>query len=191
MPILAGDLVSRTEDATRCADLTGFRCGPGTLSPKAEQEVKDMVTAACDLKSPERKNMIVRVTREEPPGSVVGIMGLERGDIQFQHPKFTAPYKDTAYVAVIGLSEQYRDDADPFRTKEAGRLGDHLLRDALLYVKKTWSGGMPWMFAAVNPDNDPSRSLFERHGFEFMFRLAPTGDAMFRRPKNLKVPTLR
>jgi hypothetical protein len=191
MPALAGDLVTRTEDATCCTDLVGFKCGPGTLSPKAEREVNDILAVACDLNAPERKNMIVRVTREEPPGTIVGVAGLERGDMAFQHPKFTAPYKDAAYVAVIGVSEHYRSKDDPFRTKEGGRLGDFLLYDVLQHVKKNWRGGMPWVFAAINPDNAPSRVLFERHGFQFMFRLGPDGDAMFRRPKNLKVPSLR
>jgi ribosomal protein S18 acetylase RimI-like enzyme len=190
MPILAGDLVPGTEDATCCADLKNFKCGPGTISPKAESEVDNIVAAACDLNAAERKNMIMRVTREVPPGAVVGVAGLERGDFVFPHPKFTAPYKDAAYVAVIGISEQYRDDKDPFRTKDDGRLGDFLLHDLLMHVKANWRGGMPWVFVAVNPDNDSSVSLFERHDFEYMFRLAPNGDAMFRRPKNLKVPRL-
>jgi ribosomal protein S18 acetylase RimI-like enzyme len=190
MPTLAGDLVCRTEDATSCKDLADFKCGPGTLSPKAEQEVNDIVAVACDLQAAERKNMILRVAREEPPGSVVGVVGLERGDMQFQHPQFTAPYKDAAYVAVIGLSKHYRDPDNRFLTKDGHRLGDSLLHDVLLHVKKNWRGGMPWVFAAINPDNGPSRSLFERHGFEYMFRMAADGDAMFRRPKNLKVPAL-
>jgi ribosomal protein S18 acetylase RimI-like enzyme len=190
MPTLAGALVSRTEDATCCDELKAFSCGPGTIFPKAEEEVDAIVRVACDLNSPERKNMITRVTREEPPGSIVGITGLERGDMQFQHPRYAAPYRDAAYVAVIGVSSEYRSGTDPYRTPLGGRLGDHLLNELLLYVKQSWRGGMPWVFTAVNPDNASSREMFERFDFEFMFRMAPEGDAMFRRPKNLKVPPL-
>jgi hypothetical protein len=42
--------------------------------------------------------------------------------------------------------------------------------------------------AQVDPDNGPSRSLLERHDFELFLALKP--DALFRRPKNLKVPAL-
>lgn len=188
MTTLAGDLVSRTEDATCCADLKGFKCGPGTLFPKAEKEVDGIVTLACDLNAPERKNMLVRVTREEPPGSIVGVTGLEHGPLNIQHPKYTPhAYKDAAYVATIGLSQHYRDDKDPFRTKDDGRLGDALMTDLLRYIKKTWRGGMPWVLALVDPDNPPSRELFERHDFELFLRLEP--DSLFRRRKNLKVPS--
>jgi hypothetical protein len=187
MPTLAGDLVSRTEDATSCADLKSFRCGTGTIFPKAEKEVDDIIANACNLNVPERKNMIVRVTREVPPSAIVGVSGLEQGGIAFPHPKFTPhAYKDAAYVAVIGLSEHYRDDQDPFRTREGGRLGDVVLHDLLLHVKKTWRGGMPWVLALVDPDNESSRDLFERHDFRLFLESTP--DSLFRRPKNLKVP---
>jgi len=190
MPILTGDLVARTEDATSCADLQNFKCGPGTVFPKAEKEVDDIIAACCACCSG-RQNTVVRVTREEPPGTIVGVTGLERGGLALQHPKYTPyAYKEAAYVAVIGLSESYRDDEDPFRTKDDGRLGDFLLYDLLLHIKKTWRGGMPWVLSLVDPDNDSSRALFERHDFELYLRLGPKSDALFRRPKNRKVPPL-
>jgi hypothetical protein len=190
MPTLTGDFVARTEDATKCADLHSFKCGPGTIFPKAEKEVDNIVSVCC-AGVPPRQNTIIRVTREEPPGAIVGVTGLERGGLTIQHPKYTPhAYKDAAYVAVIGLSEHYRDDQDSFRTKYGGRLGDFLLHDLLLHVKKTWRGGMPWVLALVDPANNASRLLFERHDFELFIDLGPGSDALFRRPKNLKVPPL-
>jgi hypothetical protein len=186
MPTVAGDLVSCTEVATNCADLPGFRCGPGTLFPKAEKEVDDIIALACDPTAPERKNMTLRVTREVPPGAIVGVAGLERGPLAIQHPKYRPhAYKDAAYVATIGLSEHYRDAEDPFRTRDGDRLGDVLMVDLLRYVKKNWRGGMPWCLALVDPDNGPSRDLFERHDFELFLPLP--ADSLFRRPKNLKL----
>jgi hypothetical protein len=172
MPTLAGDLVARVAGDSDRADLGGFRCGPHTIYPEAEREV-DSLVALWVARAPERKDMLLRITREEPPGSVMGVAGLERGDMTFQNPKFSAPY---------------RDADDPYRTKTDVRMGDFLLHDTLLHIKKNWRGGMPWVFTAVHPDNEPSVSLFKRHGFEFMFRLPPKGDAIYRRPKNLKVP---
>lgn len=188
MPVLLGDLIARTEDATRCAELKTFKCGPGTVAAKAEAEVDNLVAVCCTGEAP-RQNTIIRVTREEPPGNIVGVTGLERGGLALEHPKYTPyAYKDAAYVAMIGLSERYRDHQDPYRSKDGGRLGDFLLHDLLLHVKKTWRGGMPWVQALVDPDNGPSRDLFERHGFELHLSLGPKSDALFRRPKNLKVP---
>ena len=98
--------------------------------------------------------------------------GLERGSLNFPHPKYTPhAYKDAAYVAAIGVSEHYRDKDDPFRTKDDERLGDVLLHDLLLYVKKTWRGGMPWVLALVDLNNGPSRDLFERHDFQAVSRI--------------------
>ncbi|HEX3909898.1 MAG TPA: hypothetical protein VHW67_04250 [Solirubrobacteraceae bacterium] len=161
------------------------------MFPKAETEADNIVATACDLNVPERKNLILRVTREEPPGAVVGVAGLESGGLAIQHPKYTPhAYKDAQYVAVIGLSEPYRslDPDDPFTSKEGERLGDVLMLDLLRYVKKNTRGGMPWILALVNPDNGPSCALFERHGFEQFIRFGVGSDALFRRPKNLKVP---
>jgi hypothetical protein len=187
MPTLAGDLMSRTEDATCCADLRNFKCGPGTIFPKAETAIDDIVRLACDLNATQRKNMIVRVTREQPPNSIVGLTGIERGPVAIQHPKFTPhAYKDAAYVAAIALSEHYRNHPDPFRAKDGGRLGDFIMLDALRYINKNWRGGMPWVLALVDLENGPSREMFERHDFELFLRLTP--DSLFRRRKNLKVP---
>jgi ribosomal protein S18 acetylase RimI-like enzyme len=186
MPTLAGDLVARVADDGDRPELGSFCCGPRTVYAKAEKEVDELVAAWC-VRDPLRKNMVLRVTCEEPPGSIVGVAGLERGDIAFQNPRFSTPYRDAAYVAVIGVSERYRDDNDPYRTKAGDRMGDVLLHDMLLHIKKNWRGGMPWVFTAVDPDNESSVLLFERHGFDYMFRLAAKGDAMFRRRKNLRV----
>jgi hypothetical protein len=44
---------------------------------------------------------------------------------------------------------------------------------------------MPWCLTLVDPTNDPSRTLFERHDFVLFIQL---GDALYRRPKNRRLP---
>src|SRR5271167_1800727 len=122
-PALTGDLVAGLVNPTTCVDLLGFRCGPGTTFPRAEKEVNNLI-AQCCARTVGREKVSIRVTREVPPGTLVGVTGLERGSPNIQHPKFRGHfYNGAAYVAVIALSERYRDDKDPYRTKEGERLG--------------------------------------------------------------------
>jgi hypothetical protein len=110
----------------------------------------------------------------------VGTLGRGWGDTPHA-------YTDAAYIAVIGLSGQFRssDPDDPWKTKAGERLGDYLMSDALRFVKREWRGGMPWCLTLVDPTNDPSRTLFERHDFVLFIQL---GDALYRRPKNRRLP---
>jgi hypothetical protein len=139
-----GDLVARVEAATSCRELLKFRCGPGTLFPKAEDEVHKILSIACDPSDPRRKEMTLQVAREEPCRAIVGVVGIERGPLQIQHTKYTPhAYKDAAYIAVLALSEHYRTDDpnDPWETKDGERLGDALMHAALRHIKKGARGG--------------------------------------------------
>jgi ribosomal protein S18 acetylase RimI-like enzyme len=162
--MMVGELRSRTADPSSYAELVGFSCGNGT--ERAEREVNKIVAACCAGKRPKAT---LRVTRDGAAGAIVGVSAIERGLLDIRHRDFSRErFKDAAYISVIGLSKHYRGER---RRGDGPRLGDRLLVDALRHIRDTWPEGMPHVLSVVDPSNDASRSLFERHGFEYVFSL--------------------
>ena len=174
---IRGDLLSFTVDPTTFDLFQGFRCGKRGTRP--EREVDAMV---AQFYSGQRADSEIRVTLEIPPGGLVGLSGIS-GPVSIDHPRLRA-YQNSAYVSIIGVSEPYRG-----ARKDGSRPGDRLMGDALRQINRRWRGGMPWVLALVDPKNEVSRDLFERHGFEEIIEAtAPDADAWFRRPKLLEPP---
>jgi ribosomal protein S18 acetylase RimI-like enzyme len=177
-----GDLESLTINPRTYAPLRHFSCGKGDA--RGELEVNRMVR---EYRSGRRKDSVIRATVEAPGHRFVGLAGFHPQPGRFGNPGMQV-YDGFAYVSVIGLSETYRG-----KRKDGSNLGDFLLVDALRAIHHWWSthersDEMPWVFSLVDPNNGPSRDLFERHGFvevPGMQAETPEADSFFRRRKNV------
>lgn len=105
---------------------------------------------------------------------LVGVAAFQA--VMASHPDL-GRYAGSPYIAVLGLSEQYRG-----RTAAGRRLGDLVLEDALRAINTRWRG-TPDVFVLVNPNNTHGRNLFERNGFRMIAPARRDGetDAVFRR----------
>jgi ribosomal protein S18 acetylase RimI-like enzyme len=171
MAEIEGDLVAFDVNPRAYQPVRRFRCGDG--DERAEREVNKM---ARDYATGKRQCPIFRVLMEQPIGQVVGIVAIHPAN--FSQPAL-APINGFPYISVIGVSAEYRG-----MRKEGLRPGDHVLRDALRVINGAW-GGVPDIFALVDPKNQPSCALFGRHGFEVVIHAEPgneEADSLFGRP---------
>lgn len=176
MPTIAGELQTCTEDATECGDLVDFSCGDGRLSAEAAVE---RIVAGC--KSGKLPGVTLRVTRETPPGMLVGITAIEWPGLVLRHPDFPGDaYADAAYIAVLALSEQYRGG---YRTQDGEPLSHALMADALRFIASAVDGEMPPVQAIIDSRNVPSRTLCEHFGFIQPIVTEP--DLWYVRPRGL------
>jgi ribosomal protein S18 acetylase RimI-like enzyme len=79
---------------------------------------------------------------------------------------------------VIGTVPDYRGQRLPNNTS----IGDFVLRDALLRIEGAHQGQMPFVWALVHPDNEPSKALFRRRQFDIELPQAADADMYFIRP---------
>jgi ribosomal protein S18 acetylase RimI-like enzyme len=180
VPVLTGSLSFRTIDPTADPVLDGFCCGE--RGKRSENDVHGVIR---QLRSGERTIPEVRVAEEVPPGRLVGVVAV--GQIGFQDRRLVA-YNGAPYITVIALSKDYRGAEN---RGDGSPLGDFLMVDALTLIDRRRGGGMPRVFAFVDEANAASCELFQRHGFELIIRaISPEADALFRRPKNLKVSSI-
>ncbi len=169
---IEGDLHSFAVNPKRYLPLRQFRCG--THESRSEQEVNETVRGYASGK---HKDGTFRVTVETH--RLVGVTAFQAATAS---QPVLGRYAGSPYISVLGLCQQYRG-----RKKARGRLGDFILQDVLQAINKRW-GGTPNVFVLVNPNNTPSRNLFERHGFRMIIRARnDESDALFRH-SGLQVP---
>lgn len=158
---IEGDLRSFVVNPKRYPPLRRFRCGSNER--RSEREVNEIVRGYASGRT---KDGIFRVTVEAH-----GLVGVTA----FRTAKASQPvlgrYAGSPYISLLGLSERYRG-----RSKG---LGDLILQDVLHGISKHWRG-TPNVLVLVNPNNTPSRNLFERHGFRMLIRARnDESDALF------------
>jgi hypothetical protein len=176
MPTVAGELRTSTEDATQCEDLADFSCGDGRLT--AEGAVNRIVASCQNGKLP---GATLRVTREYPPGALVGLSAIEWPGLVLRHPELNGDaYADAAYIAVLSLTEAYRGSC---QTPAGEPLSHVLMKDALAHIASESGGEMPPVQAIIDPSNDPSRVLVEHFGFTKPLPTEP--DLWYVRPRGL------
>jgi len=182
MPIIEGTLQTDTEVAAECADLAAFSCGDGRL-PAAEDDVNAIV---AELHGGDYPDAVLRVTREMPVGTLVGIAAIEprKGPI-IDHP--VIPEKDNedaAYVVVLTLSGGYRGS---YTCKDGRPLSEVLVLEALRYLVTENDGAIPPVQAVIARANTPSREMVERYGF--VNPIETIGDRFYIRARNLPLPS--
>jgi hypothetical protein len=174
---ITGQLVTSTADAAGCADLVNFSCGDGRIG--AERTVDGIVE---DYVNGLMADVTVRVTREDPSGALVGLVGLEDGGVGYDHQLFQLDdWKDPVYLAVLTLSAPYRGS---WVTKDGVPLSHALMADALSFLAEREGGNVPSVQAVVARDNRPSRALAARFGFE---PIPTLGDLLYVRPRGLPI----
>jgi hypothetical protein len=177
MPTIAGELSTSTEDATECADLAEFSCGDGHL---AAEGVVERIISAC--RTGEKEVVTFRVTREMPPGHLVGLAAIDWPGLVYRSPAFPRDaFEDAAYIAVISLAARYRGG---YTTADGKPLSHVLLADALEHISAdSESEEMPPVQAIIEPANVRSRALFEHFGFIQPVVTSP--DLWYLRPRGL------
>ncbi len=182
MPTIEGTLQTDTEVAVECSDLATFFCGDGRL-PAAEDDVNAIV---AELHAGDYPDAVLRVTREMPAGTLVGIAAIEprKGPI-IDHP--VIPEKDNedaAYVVVLTLSAGYRGG---YTCKEGKPLSEVLVLETLRYLVAENDGVIPPVQAVIARANAPSREMVERYGF--VNPIDTIGDLFYIRARNLPLPS--
>jgi hypothetical protein len=176
MPTIAGKLQTSTEDAAECDELVDFSCGDGRLAAEGAVE---RIVAGC--RAGKLQNVTFRVTREVPAGTLVGVTAIEWPGLVLRHPSLNGDaFADAAYIAVLSLSEAYRGG---YRTKEGKPLSHVLMTDALRHIGSEIDGEMPPVQAIIDPQNRPSKALFEHFGFIQPIETEP--DLWYVRPRGL------
>jgi hypothetical protein len=179
MPVIAGELRTSTESADDCAELPAFTCGDGRIG--AEQTVDEIVQGYTVAEAAALPTL--RVTREHPSGSLVGLVAIKDGGVGYEHPLFQMPdWTDPVYIAVLTLSSAYRGG---YRLEDGTPVSYVLLRDAMSFAASQNAGEAPTLQAIIAPENESSRTLFQAHGFEMI----PTSpELLYIRPKGLAIP---
>lgn len=176
MPTIAGELRTSTEDAEDCEGLDGFSCGDGRLV--AEGAVERIISNCHNGKL---SKATLRVTREMPQSTLVGIAAVEWPGLVLRHPSLNGDaFADAAYIAVLSLAEEYRGG---YRTQTGEPLSHVLMKDALQHIESSAEGAMPPVQAIIDPQNPPSRHLCEAFGF--IQPLVTEPDLWFVRPRGL------
>ena len=166
MPTIEGELQTYTEDATECVELDNFSCGDKRHS---YEETVDKIVAKYHALAP--PGVTLRVTRELPSRTLVGLSIISwKFGPKLRHRLIKErEYDDAAYVDVLALSDQYRGG---FTCKDGTPVSDFLMTETLRYIEEH-EGEMPIVQVLIEPENDPSRHLCVRHGFEQPFVTAP------------------
>jgi ribosomal protein S18 acetylase RimI-like enzyme len=126
-----------------------------------------------------RQAEVFRVTAIAP-SSLVGYAAFLAAAFPPHMPQL-AQINGFPYIDLISLNVQFRG-----RRKHGRRLGDLVLQDALAAIagRGRWGSG-PDVFAQVDPRNEPSCKLFERHGFQVLMAPPPEdteNDCLYWRP---------
>lgn len=167
MPLIEGELVTSTESAEECLELASFSCGDKRHPHEATVE-----RIIGYFRDGEIQGAAMRVTREAPSGTLVGlsILRFKAGPIIRHRLIREAQYESATYVHVIALSADYRGD---FRcTSDAVQLSDFLIAETLRYISEH-EGEMPVVQALIEPSNERSREMCFRNGFEQPFVTSP------------------
>lgn len=182
MPTLEGALHTATEAATECADLAAFSCGDGRL-PAAEDDVDAIV---AELHAGDYPDAVLRVTREMPSGTLVGIAAIEprKGPIIEHSVIPEKDNEDAAYVVVLTLSAAYRGG---YTCKDGKPLSEVLVLETLRYLVAENDGATPPVQAVIARANAPSRGLVERYGF--VNPIETIGDLFYIRARDLPLPS--
>jgi hypothetical protein len=176
MPIIAGELQTDTENATDCADLANFSCGDKRHS---YEDTVERIIARHHAGTHPYADTSLRVTREMPAGTVVGLsIILWKYGPRIRHRWLPEDqYKDAAYIDVLTLSENYRGEGG-YKCQDGTPASDFVLAEALRHIEEH-EGKMPVVQGMVERDNDLSRDLLARHGFEQPF--VTPGDLLYVR----------
>jgi ribosomal protein S18 acetylase RimI-like enzyme len=177
MPVLGGRpkfaIIKEPKGDSR---LEGFSAGS---AKKWERDVNNLVKSRYDagLAGYPRLKMMAMTTAA---GDVLGVCGWHP-----KQPQYTPPGKqmvEPPYIYVIGVAEQFRG----WRSEAGLRLGSELLVGTLKKIAVQWdTPDMPAVWALVDPKNDDSHNLFERHGFGLIKK--ETGDHRQYRPYGLPI----
>jgi len=179
MPTIAGELQTRTEDATACAGLSDFRCGDGRMG--VEATVDEII---ADYISGEDLSVTTRITREVASRAIVGIAGIKRRGIRLRHPRLEEDaYRDAALIEVLALNAPYRGG---YVARDGQPLSQMILTDALRYIASLFEGRTPPVQAVISPENRPSRSMVEAQGF-VMLEPPTMPDLLYVRPRDLPI----
>jgi hypothetical protein len=176
MPIIAGELQTDTENATECADLANFSCGDKRHS---YEDTVERIIARHHAGTHPHADASLRVTREMPAGTLVGLsIILWKFGPRIRHRWFPEDqYKDAAYIDVLALSEHYRGEGG-YECQDGTPVSDFVLAETLRHVEEH-EGRMPVVQGMVESDNELSRELLVRHGFEQPFVMP--GDLLYVR----------
>ncbi len=184
MPIIEGELQTYTETALICSELVHFSCGDKRHAYEATVERIVALYRDGGLSG----DVTLRVTRELPSRTLVAvsIISWKAGPIIRHRLIREAEYRDAAYIDLIALSEQYRGR---FTCQDGTPLSDFVVRETLGHIEEHETV-MPIVQALIEPDNDDSRDMCFRHGFEQPFVTSP--DLLYiRRPDDaIRVPAL-
>jgi hypothetical protein len=181
-PIIQGGVMLRVVDATHgWRELRRFHCGYS--GKKAEEEIHTtaqtlhaglMFGLGAGVTGPHYQRVIAL---ERPSGEVISWCGITRRHL-CETPSSIAP---GGYIFAIGTAYAYRG----WRLDVEGtRPSDAVIRRSLEVIRDDLGDGdMPYVWARVLPDNQPSNRLFRDHhfglyeapGFEQMIRARPAG----------------
>lgn len=181
MASIEGDLQTHTEEPNSCSDLAGLACGDGRLGA-VEDEINEIIE---ELYAGNYPKAVLRVTREMPAATLVGIAAVEpRKGPLFDHLLIPADKnQDAAYVLVLALDKAYRGR----KTSKYGTpLSEVLFIDVLRYLVETNGGAIPPVQAMIANANRPSRMLASKHGFRCP--LQGIGASFYIRPRNHPLP---
>ncbi|MHB1468850.1 MAG: hypothetical protein ACYCU0_09630 [Solirubrobacteraceae bacterium] len=180
MPKIDGELSTATETPGQCAELMSFSCGD-----KRHQYEATVEQIVGYFRRGEIPGATMRVTREAPSGNLVGlsIMTFKAGPILRHRLIREDEYKDATYVHVLALSAAYRGGFT--YTDDNVPLSDFLIGETLRYIDE-YEGKTPIVQALIAPDNERSRDMCFRNGFEQPFVTAP--DLLYVRYPDAEVP---
>lgn len=135
--------------------LRSFSCGRKGSS--WEKSVNDWARELYLGKEREAQTVVVV---EDAAGRLIGI-GSFRPEALPVRIRISKPIVNAQCVHMLGIDRLYRGA----RLADGLRPGDILLQGVLDQIKVACDERMPYVWALVNPDNEPSHDLFSRHGF--------------------------
>ncbi|HSZ13726.1 MAG TPA: GNAT family N-acetyltransferase [Solirubrobacteraceae bacterium] len=165
--------------ARRFAPLRGFSCGRGGA---AWETVVNRTARGLYLGRENRP--LTTIVLEDGSGRLIGFCCVGRDEL----PLRAGRHRGTAWsVLVIGTDRRHRGQ----RLQDGSSPGDVLLRAALERIAEERGGRDPLVWAHIAPENEPSRALFARHGFDELPATAVVGgDIVWVRPQRRRLAAM-
>lgn len=179
MPVIEGELVTRTESVGECLELASFSCGD-----KRHRHEETVERIVGHFREGRIAGATLRVTREMPSAALVGLSILElRAGPYIRHRLISEDeYRDATYAHVVALSAQYRGG---YTCLDGIPVSDFIVAEMLRYIRRR-EGTMPVVQALIEPDNELSREMCFRNGFEQPFVTSP--DLLYVRYPDVEIP---
>jgi hypothetical protein len=171
----SGVWVRRIQSAHGFGPFATFSSGTG----KFEKKVNDIITGRFRGEGP-AANWVVMETGY---GQLVGACAYVKRPLTYD--VLPTPAKPTptaintsvtvpgaAYVHVIAIKEEYRG----LVLRDGRTMGTYLLTGTQGVIKREWANAMPWTWAYVEDENQPSHNFFYEHGFGYVPPQKPEED---------------